>query len=97
MGSMSLLLPGQGVSVSFSLWRSFITQSSSSRPDLIDSALLRPGRLDKSLLCDMPTKPDRKEVWQSTSSCALSDPSCLLPPFYFADLTGPRTKGPRIA
>jgi len=62
MGSMSLLLPGQGVSVSFSLWRSFTTQSSFSRPDLIDSALLRPGRLDKSLLCDMPTKPDRKEV-----------------------------------
>ena len=34
----------------------------SSRPDLIDSALLRPGRLDKSLLCDMPNESDRKEV-----------------------------------
>ena len=33
-----------------------------SRPDLIDSALLRPGRLDKSLLCDMPSKEDRLEV-----------------------------------
>ena len=33
-----------------------------SRPDLIDSALLRPGRLDKSLLCDMPTQSDREEV-----------------------------------
>ena len=33
-----------------------------SRPDLIDSALLRPGRLDKSLLCDMPGLSDRKEV-----------------------------------
>lgn len=35
---------------------------SSSRPDLIDSALLRPGRLDKSLLCDMPDIEERKEV-----------------------------------
>ena len=34
----------------------------SSRPELIDSALLRPGRLDKSLLCDMPNFEDRKEV-----------------------------------
>jgi len=81
MGSMSLLLPGQGVFISFSLWRLF-TKSSSSRPDLIDSALLRPGRLDKSLLCDMPAKEDRKEVWQSTSLCALSDPSCLSSPSF---------------
>lgn len=28
--------------------------AATSRPDLIDSALLRPGRLDKSVLCDMP-------------------------------------------
>ncbi len=34
----------------------------SSRPDLIDSALLRPGRLDKSLLCDMPDFDERKDV-----------------------------------
>lgn len=33
-----------------------------SRPDLIDPALLRPGRLDKSLLCDMPSHSDRLEV-----------------------------------
>jgi ATP-dependent 26S proteasome regulatory subunit len=36
--------------------------SKDSRPDLIDSALLRPGRLDKALLCDMPNVNDRKEV-----------------------------------
>lgn len=34
----------------------------SSRPDLIDPALLRPGRLDKSLLCNMPDQEERKEV-----------------------------------
>jgi peroxin-1 len=33
-----------------------------SRPDLIDSALLRPGRLDKSVLCDMPSMEDRQDV-----------------------------------
>lgn len=36
--------------------------AATSRPDLIDPALLRPGRLDKSLLCDMPSETDRLEV-----------------------------------
>jgi len=36
--------------------------AATSRPDLIDPALLRPGRLDKSVLCDMPSLEDRKEV-----------------------------------
>ena len=36
--------------------------AATSRPDLIDSALLRPGRLDKSLLCGMPTAEDRREI-----------------------------------
>ncbi|KAH9939712.1 AAA-domain-containing protein [Epithele typhae] len=36
--------------------------AATSRPDLIDSALLRPGRLDKSLLCDMPSVSDREEI-----------------------------------
>lgn len=33
-----------------------------SRPDLIDPALLRPGRLDKALLCGMPSFDERLEV-----------------------------------
>ncbi|ELU42144.1 cell polarity protein [Rhizoctonia solani AG-1 IA] len=36
--------------------------AATSRPDLIDPALLRPGRLDKSLLCHMPTVDERQEV-----------------------------------
>jgi peroxin-1 len=36
--------------------------AATSRPDLIDPALLRPGRLDKSLLCDMPDMSERLEV-----------------------------------
>lgn len=36
--------------------------AATSRPDLIDSALLRPGRLDKSMLCDMPDLDDRIDI-----------------------------------
>ncbi|KKA29430.1 hypothetical protein TD95_002684 [Thielaviopsis punctulata] len=36
--------------------------AATSRPDLIDSALLRPGRLDKSLLCGLPTAEDREDI-----------------------------------
>ena len=36
--------------------------AATSRPDLIDPALLRPGRLDKSLLCNMPDATERTEV-----------------------------------
>ena len=36
--------------------------AATSRPDLIDPALLRPGRLDKSLLCDLPSADDRLDI-----------------------------------
>ncbi|KAI8462048.1 adenosinetriphosphatase [Phakopsora pachyrhizi] len=36
--------------------------AATSRPDLIDPALLRPGRLDKSLLCSMPNERERIEI-----------------------------------
>ncbi|KAL1750927.1 P-loop containing nucleoside triphosphate hydrolase protein [Schizophyllum commune] len=36
--------------------------AATSRPDLIDSALLRPGRLDKSVFCNMPTTEERKDI-----------------------------------
>lgn len=39
--------------------------AATSRPDLIDPALLRPGRLDKSLLCDMPRVDDRLDILKS--------------------------------
>ncbi|KAK2038376.1 ATPase [Colletotrichum somersetense] len=42
--------------------------AATSRPDLIDPALLRPGRLDKSLLCDMPMLEDRIDILKSLSS-----------------------------
>ncbi|CAO3684390.1 unnamed protein product [Umbelopsis ramanniana] len=36
--------------------------AATSRPDLIDPALLRPGRLDKALLCGLPTIEERLEI-----------------------------------
>jgi len=36
--------------------------AATSRPDLIDPALLRPGRLDKSLICDLPSLTDRIDI-----------------------------------
>ena len=36
--------------------------AASSRPDLIDAALLRPGRLDKKLLCALPHVDDRRDI-----------------------------------
>ena len=41
--------------------------AATSRPDLIDSALLRPGRLDKSLICDLPNTEDRFDILQALS------------------------------
>lgn len=41
--------------------------AATSRPDLIDPALLRPGRLDKSLLCDMPSLEDRLDILRAVS------------------------------
>lgn len=39
--------------------------AATSRPDLIDPALLRPGRLDKSLLCNMPDTADRASILEA--------------------------------
>ncbi|KAJ3230510.1 Peroxisome biosynthesis protein pex1 [Chytriomyces hyalinus] len=41
--------------------------AATSRPDLIDPALLRPGRLDKSVLCDMPSIQERAEILDAVS------------------------------
>jgi len=49
--------------------------AATSRPDLIDPALLRPGRLDKSLLCDMPNHPERLEILQALSKKLTFAPS----------------------
>ena len=42
--------------------------AATSRPDLIDSALLRPGRLDKSVICNMPDYEDRLDILRSITA-----------------------------
>ena len=42
--------------------------AATSRPDLIDAALLRPGRLDKSVYCGMPETEDRNEILRAVAS-----------------------------
>lgn len=49
--------------------------AATSRPDLIDPALLRPGRLDKSLLCDMPSRADRADILRAVSEKIHLQPS----------------------
>ncbi|CAI8007733.1 Peroxisomal ATPase pex1 [Geodia barretti] len=36
--------------------------AATSRPDMIDPALLRPGRIDKSILCDYPNEEERLDI-----------------------------------
>ncbi|XP_062012327.1 peroxisomal ATPase PEX1 isoform X1 [Rosa rugosa] len=40
----------------------FVFAATSSRPDLLDAALLRPGRLDRLLFCDFPSSRERLDI-----------------------------------
>ncbi len=51
--------------------------AATSRPDLIDPALLRPGRLDKSILCDLPDFDDRLDILTVISKKLRLDPQLL--------------------
>ncbi|SLM40033.1 peroxisome biosynthesis protein (pas1 peroxin-1) [Lasallia pustulata] len=51
--------------------------AATSRPDLIDPALLRPGRLDKSLICDLPNLDDRLDILRALSKQLKLAPSIL--------------------
>ena len=39
--------------------------AATSRPEMIDAALLRPGRLDAHILCDMPDTADRRAILEA--------------------------------
>ncbi|KAL8819921.1 MAG: hypothetical protein Q9223_001751 [Gallowayella weberi] len=51
--------------------------AATSRPDLIDPALLRPGRLDKSILCDLPDFEDRLDILKAISRNLKTIPELL--------------------
>ncbi|TFK23693.1 peroxisome biogenesis factor 1 [Coprinopsis marcescibilis] len=60
--------------------------AATSRPDLIDSALLRPGRLDKSILCNMPDLNERKDILSAVAKKLTISASVDLD--HIASLTG---------
>ncbi|KOC60225.1 Peroxisome biogenesis factor 1, partial [Habropoda laboriosa] len=68
--------------------------AASSRPDLLDPALLRPGRLDKALYCPLPDEGEREEILAAlcktqnvdTMELNLEDLANLTPGFTGADL-----------
>jgi spastic paraplegia protein 7 len=41
-----------------------IVLASTNRPDILDVALMRPGRLDRHILIDLPTLAERKEIFE---------------------------------
>ena len=52
--------------------------AATNRPDIIDPAMLRPGRLDKLLYVPLPTKEDRHQILQTvTKKLPLSDDIAL--------------------
>ncbi|KAF2178549.1 peroxisome biosynthesis protein-like protein (PAS1/Peroxin-1) [Zopfia rhizophila CBS 207.26] len=51
--------------------------AATSRPDLIDPALLRPGRLDKSLICDLPGLEERIDILKAVTRKLHLAPSVL--------------------
>ena len=44
-----------------------VVLAASSRPDLLDAALLRPGRLDRLLYCPVPDRPARAAILAALS------------------------------
>ena len=47
--------------------------AATSRPDLLDPALLRPGRLDKSVFCDLPDEAERLDILYKNWSSSMGD------------------------
>jgi len=38
--------------------------AATNRPDVLDTALVRPGRLDRHILIDLPVLEERKEIFE---------------------------------
>ncbi|KAJ1925215.1 Peroxisome biosynthesis protein pex1, partial [Tieghemiomyces parasiticus] len=55
--------------------------AATSRPDLIDPALLRPGRLDKALLCGLPDATERLDILRKVARTVRLDNDLDLQPY----------------
>lgn len=52
--------------------------AASNRPDIIDPAILRPGRLDKTLYVGLPTASDRVDILRAlTKVCVYNIKVCM--------------------
>ena len=54
-----------------------IVVGATSRPDMLDAALLRPGRLDRLLYCGFPTARERLQVRAARPPCPAAPWSCM--------------------
>lgn len=52
--------------------------AATNRPDIIDPAILRPGRLDKILYVGLPEEADRKEILEALTKVHILFKICLL-------------------
>ena len=52
-----------------------VVLAATSRPDLVDPALLRPGRLDRMLACPFPTREERLEILRALTGSGDGDVS----------------------
>ncbi|EON96448.1 putative peroxisome biosynthesis protein [Phaeoacremonium minimum UCRPA7] len=62
--------------------------AATSRPDLIDPALLRPGRLDKSILCDFPDQLERLDIIKAIAKKVKLGDEVLNSEHYLTELAG---------
>ncbi|KAL8767755.1 MAG: hypothetical protein Q9209_005841 [Squamulea sp. 1 TL-2023] len=67
--------------------------AATSRPDLIDPALLRPGRLDKSIFCDLPDYEDRLDILRAISKNLKISPEILTSSRHGLSEVAQRTEG----
>lgn len=50
--------------------------AATNRPDIVDPAVMRPGRLDKILYVGLPALNDRMEILKAVMKVSLSDIPC---------------------
>ena len=52
------------MSIGINPLKGVVVLASTNRVDILDQALLRPGRFDRQISIDLPTLPERKEIFE---------------------------------